>query len=692
MKHFFTFTLALFSLSLGPSATWGQTGTPIARKILALYEPFPNVVDEIYQSEIHRHAEVILNHLGLDVIYHRIDKPLPSNLAARGYRGIVSWFSNGSAAPDADTYCDWLSQQMSDGVKWIPLQRTGILQKNKSRLSQTCQKTMQQLGVSYGGETTHDPLYLEIVKKDSPMVEFERPLSLTEDLYYVRLKPVTPASIKPYLILRRTDIDDSESPLVFTSPKGGFAYAGFVLYENRQFNKMKWRINPFAFFNEALGLNGLPKPDTTTLNGRRLFMTHVDGDGLFNASQINRELYAGDEILTLVKKYSLLPFSLSIITGYLEMPEFNSPRIDTLYTDLLNAPNVEIASHGHAHPLIWAKNTFALDVPNYRYSAEFEVKGSIEKLRELLKRLAIDKPVTAFFWTGDCLPSEQQTQLAEDAGVLNINGGDSSFDAANYDSYAFLTPIGVLRGQTRQIYAATANENVYTDLWRARFYGYRDAIQSFRNTEAPVRIKPIDIYYHYYSGERQASMAALNEAYTYAISQPIQPVFVSEYIRIAQDFFSTQLEHLPDGGFRIVNRGQLKTIRFDDTTQVVDLTRSSGVLGFNHSQGSLYVHLDQNSEHVLYLTTLPQTQPFLSNASFNISQWQNKHGEIHFYKKSWINPQAVFGGLKPNRLYEIHEGKRVSKTLSNTQGVLTVGFSVIEKSTSPSEVLIREAL
>ena len=54
--------------------------------------------------------------------------------------------------------------------------------------------------------------------------------------------------------------------------------------EDREFRQ--WYINPFELFREAFQTDALPKPDTTTLSGRRIYYSHVDGDGWRNVTQI----------------------------------------------------------------------------------------------------------------------------------------------------------------------------------------------------------------------------------------------------------------------------------------------------------------------------------------------------------------------------------------------------------------------
>ena len=73
----------------------------------------------------------------------------------------------------------------------------------------------------------------------------------------------------------------------------------------------------------------------------------------------------------------------------------------------------------------------------------------------------------------------------------------------------------------------------------------------------------------------------------------IAPVSTSDFAGIAQGFYAARLYDLGDRRWRVENRGNLQTIRFDKAAfSAVDFKRSRGVLGQNHHQGSLYVALD----------------------------------------------------------------------------------------------------
>lgn len=625
----------------------GFADAPLSRKVLAFYNA--KQYDDVFFTPVHRNLEFVLNHLGLEVVYQPYQNPLPPHDDLKDYVGILVWNRFPVPHLDVEPFCRWLLDEMDHGRKLAVLEYLGMESNMVGGYSPLCQNVFSRLGVNYAGEYTDDPLVLEVTSKNPAMMEFERKLNFVDELKYTAFKP-NRSDVQLWFKMRRLDLEDSESSLVITSNAGGYAHPSFVLHVSVPIDKRQWILNPYRFFTEAYGLKGRPVPDTSTLNGRRIFYSQIDGDGIFNVSHIDRESFSGKIILDeILNHYQDLPFTVSLITGYFDMPPYQGTHIKKLYHDLLSPAHIEVSSHGYAHPLNWLKGTYALDIPGYQYNPRFEVQGSMAHMQHLLQELRISKPVELYQWTGNCLPLKEHIGYAEDAGFLNINGGDSYFDDL-HNSQANLRPLSRLVEGRRQIYSSFPNENVYTNLWHGPYYGYKKVIESFINTKGPAALKPINIYYHFYSGEHLGSLSALKQAYDYALSQPIFPLFTTEYVRLVQDFFAIRI--FKDGeGYRVENNGDLRTLRFDGEDRFVDLEKSSGILGFVKQGEVLYVHLSPDKIHHVVLSPSSPKRPYLSEAGFAIRDWRQTASQLSFSYRAWIQPELILGGFLSQKKY-----------------------------------------
>ena len=131
-------------------------------------------------------------------------------------------------------------------------------------------------------------------------------------------------------------------------------------------------------------------------------------------------------------------------------------------------------------------------------------------------------------WSGNALPPEEAIARADALGLENLNG-DNAEEPGRCRRWpavpSFVRPVG----RRLQFYAPAQNENVYTNLWRGPYYGFRRVIDYFQFTDLPRRLKPIGIYYHFYSGTKAASVNALHDVYAWALAQETFPLWVSEY-------------------------------------------------------------------------------------------------------------------------------------------------------------------
>ena len=413
--------------------------------------------------------------------------------------------------------------------------------------------------------------------------------------------------------------DDSD--LIVTNPRGGYASEGYIFRTDMSDGDevSQWLINPFEFFRFAYGTDDLPKPDTTTVAGRRMYYSSIDGDGWNNITQI--EKYRGKGILSsqiimdkAIKPYPDMPVLMAIIgADTIQSGQRPKRAALTLARNFPGLPQVEAGTHTYSHPFYWQffedgnwkreipylplyKNAWKPSpedlvkaskerppLPNgYIVPRAFahepfdihrEIEGSIKEVQELLPP---GKKVEVLAWPGNCLPWEDVIRMTREAHVQNINGGDSRFDA-DYPGYASEQPIGRQVGKERQIYNPTSSEDIYTNQWSENFNAFQYLKITLKNTETPIRLKPINIYYHIYSGEREASLKALLSNIEYARQQDIAPVTVGHFTHIAEGFYSATIAQLAPDVWRIDNRQALPTIRLIyHTLQSVDFLRSQG--------------------------------------------------------------------------------------------------------------------
>ena len=201
-----------------------------------------------------------------------------------------------------------------------------------------------------------------------------------------------------------------------------------------------------------------------------------------------------------------------------------------------------------------------------------------------------------------------------------MNGGDSRFDKS-FPSYSHLLPLYRKVGPYLQFYSSNANEIPYTANWTGPFSGYEQVIDTYRNTESPVRIKPINTYYHFYSGEKKSAVAALTKIYDWVVAQDVFPIFSSKYPTILKGFFDTKLIKEDQNTYRFSNSGSLKTFRIESDQINVDFEASENVIGQKLHQGMLYIHLGVKTEGKIVLTSKQPTLPYLVSSDYEFSRF-----------------------------------------------------------------------
>ncbi len=636
----------------------------VSRRLLALYKSEERYDDELTSAtlnRIHFMAQMPLNWLGLMVAYHDVSRGLPPESMMDRYLGVVTWFVS-LEMREPMAYLSWLGAQMRAGRRVVILGTLGALRAPGREWLNTARvaEALQPSGLEVGGDFTEDPRLIEVRHKDPRMVEFERKLPPGLPAYYRVVS--RRGENRSHLVLGRRDRRDSDSHLVVTGPWGGFAGNGYVTAtstvsyatpeESRVTGRLtpvshlhQWILNPFEFFRTTLGIGEWPRPDVTTFNGRRVFYSHIDGDGMRNVSQVRPRALSGDIILAEILARYAIPITVSVVVAEVVPDLLGTPQTQALARAMFARPNVEAGSHSYFHPLDWDRQTRSFNLPGHPFSLEQETVGSVRYIDDHL--LPPGKRVRIFQWSGSTQVSPAAVAFLDKIGIPNINGGDPMKDR-QWRTYTRVAPLMSQVGEGWQNYTSASNENLYTNLWTGPFYGFRYVTETFRNTESPRRVSPINVYYHFYSGERIASLKALREVYDDALRQPIAPLFTSEYVATVAGFRSARLARV-EGGWQIWDHGALRTVRFDDADGLVDLSRSRGILGARRHGDSLYVHLAGPEPATIVLGRAAPAVPFLVSASHRVSAWTREGSTVRFTLSGVGSKEAEIGGLSPGR-------------------------------------------
>lgn len=704
--------ICLFLMPLPVVAAEGQL---VPRKVIGIYDN-KNEGDPRF-TQIHRLLEMPLNHLGFDVVYRDASQEKWPEITDDVY-AVVVWLHPDSKIKDADAWLNWLGKVLDQHKKLIILGDLYVSDafRTSSGGMHKINEVLHRIGVQDTNQWVSVTYDASLLYRDPSMVDFER--SYGGNLPAYMGTSAYGDEAKSHLKISSTHHDGIVSDLVITHPNGAYAAQGYILYEQRTSKEeilyWQWYINPFKFLHTVLQDSSIPKPDVTTLNGRRIFYSHMDGDGWNNLTEL--EEYAGKKILSaevilekVIKAYPGLPFTIGITVSEMLKECYGVPKSQAVAQKIFAMPNVEPASHTYSHPLYWGffadgnadkEKPFLEKYPHPPYERFFvsrwidEVVSSEKKSHlqdsvisaparstnkdpligirtpyiteeEILKdygiprsfacdpfdekkevdgsinfvnRLAAPKKVKLYQWSGDTKPFESVLRRVRSHGIYNINGGGSRFDT-EYPSYTSVSSIGTLVGEERQIYSSNTNENDYTDFWTDRFFGFKFLQTTVTNTEMPVRVHPFNVYFHSYSGQKQASLNALKENLDYAVNLRLAPLSASEYAAIASSFYDTELKQLAPMKWEIKNRNALQTIRFDRATLLsVDFEQSKGVLGQKHFQGSLYIALDPSEDNPIialnknngFVTYAPARNPYLIESNWKINGLQYVNNKLIF--------------------------------------------------------------
>ncbi|MBV8625661.1 MAG: bifunctional glycoside hydrolase 114/ polysaccharide deacetylase family protein [Herbaspirillum sp.] len=547
----------------------------VPRNVLVLLDLAPG--EDLHTSEAQRFLGIQLNHLGLRYEFRDVGREgLPTEPLAGRYAGVVTWFRSGAIHQSLGP---WLDKRIKESVPVAIFNAFGF---------QMTKLTADMLGLASFAAPT--PEQLNVVQADPALMGFEtKPRVDRGQLENVRLADPAARSL-----LRMRDNRNNVYDAAAITPWGGFALAPFATTTAPVLDPPRWVLQPMLFLKQALRLPDIPVPDVTTEGGRRIQTSHLDGDGFPSKAEYPGSPFAVEVLQREIWDRYRFPVTVSVVEGELS-PQGVYPQLSAQTTALarkmFTLPYIEPASHSFSHPFSWADAmndthhaditqmdgdaSHTLEVPNYKFNLQREIKGSMDYINQTL--LPPGKKAEVFLWTGNCVPPPEAIAQTYLDGYLNMNGGDTMITRSR-NTWTDIAAQGIRKQGWYQVFAPNQDENVYTGNWTGPFYGFERAIESYELTGEPVRFKAVDIYYHFYAGTKPASVAALHKIHRWAQAQPFTRLYVSQYIRKVIDFENTSIARTSDGTLVYRTGAHLRTLRIPEGAPGPDLA-AAGVAG-----------------------------------------------------------------------------------------------------------------
>ncbi|WP_290508930.1 endo alpha-1,4 polygalactosaminidase [Alcanivorax sp.] len=586
-------------------------------------------------SDAVRYGLMPLQFQGLVPEIRAINSPMPAGTLKGRYAGIVVWLEEEDLA-DAD-FEAWLVEQKDAGVPIAMLGHPAV-------------DPVGPNAQAFGFEGRPTPLSPPTITRQHEAMGFELALPKLIELS----SPLHNPSAQPWLELRAGE--NTYTP-VATSSWGGYAFQPFmirsVLPGEKGEGLDRWVLNPLTFIREALQLPAMPIPDVTTENGRRLFFAHMDGDGFPSLAEVKG--YQGQTdarvLLEEVLRRFEVPTTISVIEGEVAphglYPKM-SAELEQVAREMFALPHVEAATHTYSHPFYWhdaqqmpgalygPEGQLRLPIPDYRMDPVREVVGSAEYINENL--LGNGKRTQMVLWSGDTIPTPEALAAARQGNLLNMNGSDTII-THSAPTWTLIKGIGLPKGDEYQVYAPNQNENIYTNEWSGPFYGFERVIETFELTESPHRFKPVNIYYHTYIASKTAALESLLRVYRWAQSQPLHPVFASDYARKVLDF-NTMVIARENDGWRVKGSGELRTLRLPEALSVPALTHSHGVAGYREDGPGRYLHL---SGAAAQWQPGSDSLPYLQQANARLTTFARNDRDMQFSLAGHTNLEFAIG-------------------------------------------------
>lgn len=670
-----------------------------SRRVLVLYGWDPKEVEKPDELPIDTMTgellQTTIEWLGYDCDYlHVVKSPLPQDVAAR-YAMVLVDAELQVPGQQEVAVAEWLAKAKNAGV---PILFTGSVPFSGDDALQIFHDTF-----GLGGTLAATPLVKNpvITVCDTSVMNFEAKLKARVNEFRDLQAPANAR------VLFGQSATDGEKQVkfepVFLAPWGGFWLEPAIVLRASQDSSLFY-ADPYKMISAVLAQRGtLPAPDVTTRDGCRLFYSHIDGDGFASLTDFRGHPFCGEVVRDRVLKVYPIPVTVSVVeadtTTLAEGVEDEwRKKLEDTARSIFALPNVQVASHSFSHPYQWDPKDPNPGIyteanmplkPAAKYpgiDVEREIRGSVNYInRELAPK---NKPVELFLWSGNCRPGETALRMLREMGLENMNGGNTIISRL-YPGIAGIAPRVMQWGDELQVNAANQNEFMYANGWNGPFYGgYADVIDTFERTESPRRVKPVNVYYHFYSTTCLSAVRALEKVHRWCLDQPLHPVTARDFAMLAKDASRTHVFELGPDHWLLTNAGHLRTFRLPAGLGQPDMERSRGLTGWLAFQGSHYVHTNGAQRVELYLKPAQQepvqpadTRLFMVSSDAEISFSSLTAWTAAFQVQGLVPCTVELAGMPAKALCNVIINDQPAKFTADERGHLSLSLPPVARVT-----------
>lgn len=440
------------------------------------------------------------------------------------------------------------------------------------------------------------------------------------------------------------------------------------------------QINPLPFLEGLLsGQPMCPVADTSSMDGRRLMVTHISSEGFAETTDLPGLPVAAEAMLEkVISRYSL-PMTVAVneadVRGWSPGSDARqAARLQETARTIFSMNNIEPASGTLSRPMSWEGKEpkgglLNASATEKEPSMGREIAGSLAWLhRQLLGR---GSAMRVLSWPQGSMPGAEAVAFSHEFGVENVstlpvNGLAGRISPLAARSWGAGESFGTVLAQGTHEAAGFIAEATRTG--RYRWLSPVQVSLSFQDAASAIRLKQV---------EKKLDWCA---------SQPFQAITAGEYARIMRDAARTRIFQTGAGRWIVVNEGHARTLRLPATAGVPDLAACTGVAGFTRQGDQIYIHtLGLRRTELVMRPEAERDYLRLASSTGGVSYLEAGSSRALLQVSHTRPVEMTFEGIMPGSICQMITNGAPDYIMADTQG--RIEFTVPGQSTVQLRVL-----